>query len=80
MFIKGQVVVAKNEYIDENETVKGTAGIVLEYNPEIDYLLVGVLHPEKYAIPPTFPVKGSYYRLATEQELQEWDIANTATK
>ena len=80
MFKKGQVVVAKDEYLDEGETVKGTAGIVLDHNPETDYLIVGVLHPEKYAVPPTFPVNGNCYRQVTEQEMKEWDIINLHDK
>lgn len=80
MFKKGQVVVAKDEYIDDGETVRGTAGIVLEHNPETDYLVVGVLNPEKYALPPTFSVRGEYYRPVTESEMQEWNLVGLDTK
>lgn len=70
-FKKGDLVVAKDEYIAEYETLLDTAGIVIDYNPDNDYLILGVLHPEKYAIPPTFSMRGCYYRLATLSELNE---------
>jgi len=50
-------------------------GIVIDYNPENDYLVLGTLHPEKYAIPPTFSMRGEYYRHVTEDEIKEWKIA-----
>ena len=74
MFKKGDVVVAKDEFLGERETLQSTAGLVLEYYPENDYLLLGSLHPEKYAIPPTFPGRGEYYRHITEQEKRNWNI------
>lgn len=80
MFKKGQVVVAKDKYLDKGETVKSTAGIVLDYNPETSYLIVGVLHPEQYAVTPTFPVNGNCYRPATEHEMQELDIIDLVSE
>ena len=73
-FKAGEVVVAKDEYIEPHETKESTAGIVLEYNPQNDYLALGVLHPENYAIPPSFSMRGCFYRRATPQELKEWGI------
>ena len=72
MFKKGDVVVAKSEYIDKTETLRDTAGIVLEYKLENDYLLLGVLNPEKYSIPPTLGARGCFYRRATQDELLEF--------
>lgn len=75
MFNKGDVVVAKDGYLDKGETLQDTAGIVLDHNPKNDYLVLGTLHPEKYAIAPTFSMRGCFYRLITEQERLAWGIA-----
>lgn len=75
MFKKNDVVVAKNEYLEENETVESTIGIVVDYNEENDYLQVGTIHPQDYAIPPIFNACGEFYRLATDTELKKWGIA-----
>ena len=45
MFNKGDIVVAKDGFLDKNETLQDTAGIVIDYNPENDYLVLGTLHP-----------------------------------
>ncbi len=74
MFIKGDVVVAKDEFLEEGETLKDSIGLVLDYNPKTDYLLLGVLHPEEHVIPPSFSMRGCFYRNVTNQELQEWGI------
>ena len=76
MFNKGDVVVALNEFVEKEkgETLEDTLGLVLDYNPENDYLLLGSLHPEKYAIPPTFSMRGEYYRLITAEEKVAWNI------
>ena len=68
MFKKGDIVVAKDGYLDKGETLKDTAGIVINYTPENDYLVLGVLHPENYAIAPTFSMRGCFYRLITSEE------------
>ena len=75
MFFKNDVVIAKDEYISEHETPADTLGLVLDYNPENDYLLLGCLHPEKYAIPPTFSMRGEYYRKITDIEKVEFEIS-----
>ena len=72
-FEKGSVVVAKDEYVERHETLRETAGIVIDHNPDNDFLLLGVLNPERYAIAPTFSMRGEYYRLATPEELAEWN-------
>ena len=72
MFTKDDIVVAKDDYLDKGETLKSTVGVVIEYNPDNDYLILGVIHPEKYAIPPTFSRRGCFYRLVTERERREW--------
>ena len=72
MFKIGDVVVAKDEYLDKDETVRDTLGLVVRYNPDNDYLLLGSLHPEKHAIPPTFSMRGECYRKITETEMKEW--------
>ena len=76
MFNKGDVVVAKDGYIDKHETLQDTAGIVIDYNPDNDYLVLGTLHPEKYAIPPTFSMRGCFYRHIKDEERREWNIAS----
>ncbi len=73
-FYEGDVVVAKDEFLNEGETLKDTVGLVLSHNPENDYMVLGVLDPEKYAIPPTFSVRGEYYRKITGKEIEEWGI------
>lgn len=75
MLNKGDIVVAKDGFLDKNETLQDTVSIVIDYNPENDYLVLGTLHPEKYAIPPTFSMRGEYYRHITEDEIKEWKIA-----
>ncbi len=79
MFKEGDIVVAaRDEYLDKNETLRDTCGIVLSYNPDNDYLLLGTLHPERYAIPPTFGMRGEYYRLITDEEKNVWRIEDTS--
>ena len=74
LFNKGDIVVAKDGFLNKNETLQDTAGIVIDHNPENDYLVLGTLHPEKYAVAPTFSMRGEYYRHATEEEMEEWEI------
>lgn len=74
MFNKGDVVVAKNEYLGKNETLQDTIGVVISYNSDNDYLVLGVLHPENYAIAPTFSMRGEFYRPVTKQECTSWNI------
>ena len=62
MFAHGDIVIAKDEFLAPYETAEDTIGIVLSYNPNNDYLVLGVLNPEKYAYPPTFSRRGCYYR------------------
>lgn len=71
MFQKDDIVISKEEFLSERETSLDTIGVVLDYNPENDALLLGVLHPENYGIAPTFAMRGEYYRLATEEEIRE---------
>lgn len=63
MFNIGDIVQAKKEFIDAHETLDDTVGIVVEYNPDNDYLGVGVLNPEDYALPPIFSGRGSCYEV-----------------
>lgn len=63
MFKKGDIVQAKKEYLATYETQQDTRGIVVDYNPENDYLKVGVLNPQDYAFPPIFDARGCYYEL-----------------
>lgn len=74
MFKKNDVIVAKDAYLERNETVKDTIGLVIDYNDENDYLEVGTLHPQDFAIPPIFNARGECYRLVTKAELKEWGI------
>ena len=58
--------------ISSNKDLWKNCGVVIEYNPDNDYLILGVIHPEKYAIAPTFSRRGCFYRLVTERERREW--------
>lgn len=75
MFKKGDIVIAKDKFLEEGESLKDTLGIIIDYNPENDYLLLGVLHPEKFDIPPTFSMRGEFYRKVTDTEMIEFGIA-----
>ena len=70
MFVKGDIVVAKEEFLDKGETVKDTLGVVLDYNKSNDYLLLGVLHPKQYGIAPTFSMRGCFYRKVNDGEFE----------
>ena len=48
--------------------------IVVDYNPENDFLVLGNLHPEKYALPHTYSMRGEFYRLVTDKEKRDWDL------
>ena len=74
IFKKGDVVVAKKQFVEKHETEEDTLGIVLDYNPENDALSLGTLHPEKYALPPIFSMRGEFYRLVTASEKKKWNI------
>ena len=67
-FSVGDVVVARDEFLDFGETVERTAGVVLEYSPANDRLVIGSLRPERWAIPPRSAMRGACYRLATAEE------------
>ena len=66
MFKKGDIVQAKQEYLAPNETQESTMGIVVDYNEDNDYLKVGVLNPQDYAIPPIFNGRGCFYEIVKE--------------
>lgn len=63
MFEKGDVVQAKMEFLASYETQESTMGIVVDYNPDNDYLQVGVMNPQDYALPPIFNARGCFYEL-----------------
>ena len=63
MFNKGDVVQAKKEWLEGNETQESTMGIVVDYNPNNDYLKIGVLNPQDYAFPPVFNARGCFYEI-----------------
>ena len=63
MFKQGDVVQAKKEWLADYETQESTMGIVVDYNPDNDYLKVGVLNPQDYAFPPILNARGEYYEL-----------------
>jgi hypothetical protein len=63
MFKKGDVVQAKKEWLADHETQESTMGIVVDYNPDNDYLQVGTLCPEKYAFPPILNARGECYEI-----------------
>lgn len=74
IFKKGDIVVAKDGFLDKGETLQDTLGIVVDYNPENDFLVLGTLHPEKYALPHTYSMRGEFYRLVTDKEKRDWDL------
>ena len=77
MFKKGDVVVAKDGFLDPGETLKDTLGIVVSYNPDNDYLVLGSIHPEKHAIPHTYSMRGSFYRKVTDKELSDFGLTES---
>ena len=74
IFKAGAIVVSKEEFIDKHETLQDTVGLVIDYNPENDYLILGDLHPEKYPIPPTNSMRGCFYRLISEEEMTTFNL------
>ena len=64
-FKKGDIVQAKKEWLAPYETQASTMGIVVDYNPDNDLLLVGVLDPQNYAFPPVLNARGEYYEITT---------------
>ena len=62
-FQKGDIVQAKKEWLASYETQESTMGIVVDYNPYNDLLLVGTLHPEKYVFPPILNARGECYEI-----------------
>lgn len=63
MFEKGTIVQAKKEWLAPYETQESTMGVVVDYNPTNDLLLVGVLNPQDYAFPPILNARGEYYEI-----------------
>ena len=74
MFKAGDIVVSKDEFIEQHETLQDTIGVVIDYNPDNDYLVLGDLHPDKYAIPPTYSMRGCYYRHVSEEEKMKFQL------
>ncbi len=84
IFQKDDVVVAKNEFLEPDESLYSTLAIVLDYNPKNDYLKIGSLvgieklyscHVNNI---PYFlhigSMRGECYRLVTVAEKQKWNI------
>lgn len=67
MFQKGDIVQAKKEWLAPYETQEDTMGIVVDYNPNNDYLQIGVLNPQDYALPPIFNGRGCYYEVVKKE-------------
>ena len=67
IFNKGDIVQAKKEWLAPHETQESTMGIVVDYNPNNDYLQIGVLNPQDYAFPPIFNARGEYYEIANKE-------------
>ena len=63
MFKAGGIVQAKAEYLEAYETQADTIGVVIDYNPDNDYLKIGVLDPQNYALPPIFNARGCFYEI-----------------
>lgn len=61
MFKIGDIVQAKAEFLNAGETQESTMGIVVDYNPDNDHLMLGVLNPQDWAIPPVSDCRGRFY-------------------
>ena len=72
MFKKGDIVQAKKEFLDKNETQKDTMGVVVDYSSYNDYLQVGVLNPQDYFLPPIFNARGSCYEIVKRSKSNEF--------
>ena len=68
MFKKNDIVQAKKEWLAPYETQSSTMGIVVDYNPNNDYLQIGVLNPQDYAFPPILNARGEYYEIVKEYQ------------
>ena len=68
IFKKGDIVQAKKEFLADYETQSDTMGIVVDYNEDNDYLQIGVLNPQDYALPPIFNGRGCFYELVNIEE------------
>ena len=68
IFKKGDLVQAKKEFLADYETQADTMGIVVDYNECNDYLQIGVLNPQDYALPPIFNGRGCFYELVNVEE------------
>lgn len=71
-FKKGDVVVAKDGFLNPGETLKDTLGVVVSYNPDNDYLVIGEVFKGNHALNHTFSARGEFYRLATNKELKDF--------
>jgi hypothetical protein len=77
MFKKGDVVQAKKEWLEPNETQESTIGIVVDYYPENDYLKIGVLNPQDYVFPPVLNARGCYYETVNLEEEKQHERMHT---
>ena len=66
IFKKGDIVQAKAEWVAAHETQADTMGIVIDYTPENDLLLIGSLTPQDHALIWTFSGRGCFYDLANK--------------
>ena len=66
MFKKNDIVQAKKEWLAAHETQSDTMGIVVDYNPDNDYLQIGALNPQDYTFPPILNARGEYYEIVKE--------------
>ena len=73
MFKAGDIVVSKDEFIGKHETLQDTIGIVISYNSDTDYLVIGELHPLNN-IPPTYSMRGCFYRLISKEEMATFNL------
>jgi hypothetical protein len=73
-FKKGDVVVAKDDFLNPGETLKDTLGVVVSYNPDNDYLVIGEIFKGNHFFNHTFSARGEFYRLVTPKELKEFDL------
>jgi len=78
MFKPGDIVIAKDEYLESNESADSTIGFVDVYMQHNDYLVVKSLQHiatrllnRSYALTPVSNTRGKFYRKATAEDIQK---------
>ena len=67
MFSEGDLVQAKKEFLAPYEKLEDTLGLVVDYNPDSDYLKV-LSTKQNQPLPSVFNTRGCYYEIVTKAE------------